>query len=454
MKQHRFGGRMRRSAAVLLHALVVAVACDSAVAPVTRERDRSAGLATQQPRAGEPFISYDDELLALNDSIPGFAGVVLGSEGNVEVMLTQSASTTREVWARRFARFARRHGWDRVARNIDDPKVRQARYEAKTLIPALRKFEREFGRFGSSVFSTDYDEAQNRIDVVAASPADSAEVAEYFVRLGLAQSAFVVAVGSPAVSFQTLDDDVPPLRGGMKIHYDPTTDPQINCTVGPPIVWVGQPVFPNRIVALTNSHCTRLPNSVPSPQAMYQNVRFFGNEVADYGGGATISGCPRNTICRYADAAVIEVDTTQWWLNTIANTGSPHSLTSAPYPLTIVDQDTVTSVNYSALPVGTVVRKQGQTTGTTSGPIWATCRNEWNSSVNRTLLCQTLFTAKSGPGDSGSPVYRWWANPPFLGGGAVLEGLMWGGTMRSGAMRTLFSPMSQVRVEFGDFATP
>jgi hypothetical protein len=108
----------------------------------------------------------------------------------------------------------------------------------------------------------------------------------------------------------------------------------------------------------------------------------------------------------------------------------------------------------SGLFVGTNVDKVGRTTGWTRGPIARTCVNVDVSDVdasgnifdtNMTMLCQTIATTASGPGDSGGSVFEF--HPSIIGGS--FAGVLWGGPEDGSFMA--FSPIEGIEKDLGVF---
>ena len=316
--------------------------------------------------------------------------------------------------------------WSLTYKRAANPIVRRVEFDAAVLLRARTAFEHRLQALGIRSYSSDYDEDANQIAFVFTTASDSARAINDLLNAGMPARAVRVTVAPETRSLQTLRDNVPPLRGGMEISEDP-----FRCTIGPPIAMYEGPLI--RRVAITNSHCTDAINAVTG-FAVLQQGQFVGTEIRD-AAAFSGSGCPAGQTCRRADMAVIEIAPDVWHLNTIANTGAPHSLIyprddqpTAPYPVTIFDQDTVVGFTPAVnLARGTTVRKQGRTTGTTSGKITQTCVNIYSTRLGLTLLCQNSVGAEASGGDSGAPVYTWVANPPYAGGNATIRGVLWGG---------------------------
>ena len=99
---------------------------------------------------------------------------------------------------------------------------------------------------------------------------------------------------------------------------------------------------------------------------------------------------------------------------------------------------------------GQQVHKIGRTTGWTRGSVRGTCVNTNVDGTNITQLCQTWVSARAGPGDSGSPVFR----RQGTGSNVTLLGILWGGTiLPDGSSLYIYSPISNIEAELGALRT-
>jgi hypothetical protein len=443
---------------------IVLSACNTSdnalVAPnVSVQREEPRAL----PLRAAATITYDDELVSLADTIPGFGGVRVTADGAIELLITKSGEGRGREGAEAITRFARAHHWNRIGAKFERIRTVPAAFGIRTLFEARKELDDASADSAFRIVWTDMDEASNRVDVAVMSSRDSARVTRFLLRSGLTAAGIRVEVASQVSAEQTVRDNVQPLRGGMVLDVQGVPG-VANCTIGPWLKLVSGPL-PDIDVALTNSHCTSALHTTSVPSEMYQSGQFIGWEIGDFP-LSRYSGCPRNQWCRRADVAVIQIQQDVWRLNTVVNLGNPHNVTwinngilnDPPIPLTIVDQDTVWSWNNSNLPSGTQIRKTGMRTGTTAGSILATCLNAGNINGFGTavLTCQNRATYFSMTGDSGSPVFTWDPSPPFLGGHINLVGIHWGRFSNANGTQAyaLYSPSANIRQEHPNLYDP
>jgi hypothetical protein len=410
-------------------------------------------------------LTYYDQLLELAAKAPGFAGFVADSDGSVRTIWSAPPGTpvansgvvdVSANAARAVQTFIAAHNWRSGSGSSAGASVRAVRFDAATLILARSALENKLRDAEVAVTMSDFNEAANRVDIAVATSAQSRAVTDAALALGIPPGAVRVTVEGVARPFQTLRDNVEPIRGGMGVSTIAFSG-FYSCTITPPISQYSGPFSPiYDDVVLTASHCTSALGGLgPSGgDSIYQNSRYIGRETSDspvFSGGS----CPKRAICRWADVAVITVGSQfspdlPWRLNTIANTGSSHGVTAEPYPITIVDQDTVVSMSSAYLPIGATVRKQGARSGTTSGSVTQSCVNRPIAEPGGpqiTFLCTYTVNAHAGQGDSGAPVYSWVANPPWLGGNATIRGILIGGSGNPSGPSFYFSPVQNILYE-------
>lgn len=402
--------------------------------------------------------TYDQELMELAERVPGFAGIIADSTGTAHAIWASATDTTvtlRQSDAVEVGSFIAAKGLRAGRGTRGGSKSRAVRFSARELLLLRDSVERTLDAVGAGPLMTDFNEMENSVDIGVADAQALGRVNALLATARLSSNAIRVRVVKMPVLFQTLQDDVPPIRGGMAVVS--TFGSSAYCTITPPISqWTGpwSPIYDD--VVFTASHCTTTFNSLGANGGdnIYQAGRYIGREVSDAAARprSSFPGCPNNGLCRWADLAVIRVGSQfspddPWRLNTIANTGAPHGSFFPPYPLTIVDQDTLVAFDATYLPVGTVVRKQGARSGTTQGPISQSCVRLSNVGVAQHMMCQYVVNAHAGPGDSGAPVYTWVANPPYLGGNATFRGIVWGGPVVNGSTQYWASPTQNIMNE-------
>jgi hypothetical protein len=434
------------------------------VAPTASVRVVPAVMRTQ----AKEMVTWDEELASLADSVPGFGGIEVGADNQVEIMLTASGALRERDGVAAMQRHARARGWDRGGVRFNQIRVRRAQFGIKALLDARRALDDIAIDSALGIRWTDVDEARNQVAIGVVSERDSARVTRFLLTRGLTAAGMRVALTPEISPNQTVRDNVQPLRGGMAIDA-PGVPGAINCTIGPWIKYTAGPL-PDIDVALTNSHCTNMVNGVPQQAPLvYQAGQFIGWETGDYP-LSRYSGCPKNRWCRRAEVAIVTLDPNVWRLNTVVNLGAPHSITwpNTPgitdppglFPLSIVDQDTVWAWNDWNMPPGVQLRKTGMRTGTTTGTVLQTCLNigplSWLGGA--VLTCQSKASYFILGGDSGSPVFTWVPSPPWLGGHIELVGINWGGEFTAAPgyqwISSYFSPSANIRAEFPNLYDP
>ncbi|HET9474644.1 MAG TPA: hypothetical protein VFO82_12180 [Steroidobacteraceae bacterium] len=294
----------------------------------------------------------------------------------------------------------------------------------------------------------DVDEGQNRIRIGVTDAAASLAVRSAFTLLGVPSGAVMVQVRSPIAAMATLRDRVRPLQGGLQINFFPTDagtpGPSLICTLGFNVELDGVRSF------ITNSHCTNVEGGTMLTTQYYQNLRsggapdFIGTEADDPEWQMNTPECPLPFACRYSDAARVQYDAgAEVTLGTIAEIDGM---------TTSLDDTTHTIIGTFIIgaerdPIqGEVARKVGRTTGYTAGFTTGTCVDVLALGTTHIRLCQTVVAALVDGGDSGSPVF-------YSDGNIVvtLLGILWGGSTDDANPEFVYSPISGVKRELGNF---
>jgi hypothetical protein len=256
---------------------------------------------------------------------------------------------------------------------------------------------------------------------------------------------------APIAAMSTLRDRVRPLQGGLQINFFPTPagTPGVSliCTLGFNVEMNGVRSF------ITNSHCSNVEGGALLPTQYYQNLRsggaanFIGTEADDPDWQLmNTDQCPLPFSCRYSDAARVAYDAgAEVTLGKIAEIDG---LTTS------LDDTTHTIIGGFLIgaerdPIqGEVAHKVGRTTGMTAGVTTATCVDVLALGTTHIRLCQAMVSALVDGGDSGSPVF-------FADGSIVvtLLGILWGGSVDEANPEFVYSPISGVRRELGNFRT-
>ncbi|HEX7168325.1 MAG TPA: hypothetical protein VF230_15200 [Acidimicrobiales bacterium] len=380
-------------------------------------------VATPTTAADVPMLSasgatYDDVLVAVAESVPGFAGAWLDG-GSLVVRLVHAregaVAAADGIVARRA--LAGALGRPEIAAML--VVVRSAAFSFRELKRWHDAVSREALALPGAV-SSDVDETSNVVRIgttdVAGTEARVRAIAE---ANGVPQRAVVVEHADPVVD--QLRDRNLPVAGGVEISWiGPKEAALYQCTLGFNAIRAGVLGY------VTNSHCTLKRASVDS--GVHQQPlggQPIGVEIADpahLAGGA----CPVGRYCRYSDSSFHSLRVDAFY---------DHGRIARPPEGGIawngVDTFRITA---EATPLaGETVTKVGRTTGRTSGAVRSTCKTFNVQSANLTMLCQGQADYFSSSGDSGSPVVA-----VTSGDDVTLKGINWG----SGGV---FSPIDGVQ---------
>jgi hypothetical protein len=421
--------------------------------------------APSEPRSGTPRpamaqVSSDPapDPVAVAAVVPGFGGYFLDESGAPVVYLTDPAQ--RPAAEDALAGFLADRGFKE-----SDLRVRQGRYDYLQLNAWHEQSWAQALAVTGAVF-TDLDEGSNQLRFGAVDAAAVANVAAAVSAAGVPAAAFTVEVAAPIQQVHTLRDRARPVQGGYQINFlDAAGVRTVSflCTMGFNVVKNGVNSF------ITNSHCTNHQGGTEIGTDYYQPLmdpdgdrfvnpeNFIGIEVEDPHYDpvtcATDFLLP-GTVCRYSDAARGEYAADQPFdLGRIARTTVGYQ--DLPATGAVLDVDP-TNPSFRIISeskrsvLGEIANKVGRTTGWSFGPITQTCLNSLVLGTVPPIIqrCQDRVRATVDSGDSGSPVFR------RLGGGGNIRllGILWGGSV-SGERTFVFSPMSNIHRELGDFKT-
>lgn len=432
------------SAAVAL----VAVACD-APSPV---QTKSVG-AQAMLNAGlghmplTPPMLFDDIMEDIGKRAPGFAGVTLDKDGNLVLMHTKGADIAgidREV--RAYIAVRGPHAVVRVSR---DQEVTYTFAELATLRRAINPYQ-------FHVQTVDIDEVRNRLVLGVTSDPQATALRKAILSMGQSLDAVVIEIVAPPVQTTlTLQDSARPVIAGLALVMQGGG----GCTLGPT---VRVPTWKTRYI-LTNSHCTATPWAYDAGAAHQPFIynpwsTYFGAEAMDPPPFYGYPLCPTSTYCRQSDAAVIQFEDTTESAFKIARTtdmvmspGTQGGLTRASPDFAVID-----TFPYADLLVGQYLHKVGQMSGWSFGQIGNTCFDIWNAAFGGYVRCNFKAAGTVMLGDSGSPMFVWWAGGS--GYDAGVAGILWGtahvnhyidnGTVFVGDT-LVFSPWYHVMIDFG-----
>lgn len=422
----------RTSIVPTLAVLAALAAC--ADTPTAGPAEPSLGLSAAADTTVAPpdTIIYEgeQEYEDVARQVPGYAAHYFSEDGDLVVALTdrsQEALALRVIQSRPQPELAdgeRRTGVTRVV-DARYPFAQLRDWRNAATFPVLDV---------PGVVAVDLDEVRNRVAVWLADPAPRAQVEAVLQKAGVPLAGTIIEVTGRPEELQTLQNFFRPLQGGYQVR----TPAGAQCSLGSPV----PTTVPRYFVA---SHCTQAYWN-NSGTAFYQPAVapawFIGNETLDPPGWP----CGAN-LCRWSDAAVINVGPGVPWANQIARTTfaafgwAPGSINTAAVP----------AFNAAVAPqwwplANQLVDKVGRTTGWNRGVVTHTCVNltGWAPTPGgRTVMCQYLATNMSGPGDSGAPVFR------QLAVGAQVTGLLWGNFNLPGFQRSIFSPRGGMFTDLG-----
>ena len=292
--------------------------------------------------------------------------------------------------------------------------------------------------------SVDADEARNRVTIGVERGMPMAQVRSAVARLGVPSAAVVVEEVEPVRLAATLQDRVRPVVGALQINFDP--DPgapgSFVCTLGFNATRNGQRSF------ITNSHCTNIQGGVESTP-YWQPTRGvaptrIATEVADPA-YTTGGSCPPGRRCRRSDAARARYasGTTSTLRQDRADQRREQRLAHDHRQFhdhggrqrQLLGSRCTRSGGQLAGPGG----RSGApaSTPTSMGPTSPSSARRWSRRA-------------SGPGDSGSPVFR----RQGTGSNVTLLGILWGGSiLPDGSSLYIFSPISNIETELGALTT-
>jgi hypothetical protein len=362
--------------------------------------------AAQEPPAR---VLYDDVLASV--TVPGFAGVWVDG-GELVVALTRPS---------RAGMLAARRGVAEALARPDLAAMPVRAAAARYSFRALKSWhDALLPDLPAVVVMTDVDERANVVRIGMTDPSLSL-LAGALARHGVPANA-VAVVRDAAVTATSLDDNVRPVVGGVRIDSEIKT-----CTLGFNATLNGVKGF------VTNSHCTDVQGGVESTN-FYQTLNLLPPDLALVA-VETVDPSYGTGLVRESDSAFADlVDDAYYAQGVIAkpSTGTAWNGTDAYH---------VTSKRAPVL--GETVYKVGRTTGRTSASVTATCANYVQHPPNPLpgvgtfrMTCQASANLGAMGGDSGSPVFA-----ITSGDDVALVGILWGGST--------FSPIGNVENELG-----
>lgn len=378
------------------------------------------------------------------DEIPGFAGMYIGSSGELVVRIASEMEAVE--------------GPLRDALSVEFPslsampiRVDRAEHDYAALNGWKRAVASVLALDG--VVSLDLDESRGKIVLGALDSAARVRAIEAALDAGVPEDVLEVVLEAPirplagtlADASTNLSDRIRPLIGGTRMAYGSGSK---NCTLG--FLAEIDESGPER-VALVNSHCTARLAELDGGN-MYQSVwqtsgHFIGTEARDPAEFA----CPENPTrgCRNSDAALVLLDASvDWDFPHIARTTGSGRFSGSTTISSTKPRFEVVSEGGPLL-MGMTLSKMGKVTGWTTGTVSETCK-EFSITNEFTRLCNGAVQAGASEGDSGAPVFR--ETGEVEGEPTVaLHGLLWGG--EDSTPRFVFSQLEYIREDLGLFTT-
>jgi hypothetical protein len=393
--------------------------------------------------------------LAVDSLSPGFAGLFVGDDDQLQVLLVESTKL-QAVESAILAVFGGLPGKrERGSRALP------ARYSFRMLNNWLEKILGQADIPG--LLLADIDERRNHLYLGVRDVSSLARLRDVIGALGVPANAVRIERVEPPKQTQapTLSSIIRPVVGGLRM----TAAGSPGCTLG---FNATLPSDPGGMYFVTNAHCALPWGSVTgatASQPLFVAGAEIGYEVVDPPFAAMPGEplCPTGVLCRWSDAALFKYYSgvsTSW---KIARTEYPARSYQHPGSLTIAQPPEWGDVAYefyvyNELPawqyaVGQYIDKVGYTTGWTGGKIAQTCLTIFNGGTR--LLCQysvddyySVGADLVGGGDSGSPAFMLHttdSDPPITN--VWIAGVVH--SMTPNPYKFYFSPISGVKADLG-----
>lgn len=392
--------------------------------------------------------TYDDELLELGDSIPGFGGIYEATDGHYLVLTDTTTHDRALAIAQRVITKATSDLRGSRGRPL---KVKKGTYTFRQLAAWRRAFE---DRAPKGLVYVDTDEQRNMVSVGVADRPMVGEVGLVFEGIGVPLDAMYVEIlphprpsglipGATEMTQDSLNGYVRPFIAGVAVSRSGGGFTG-TCTVGANAVLAGYGL-------VTNSHCTeKMLGMDPGTQLWSQPFPFDYVALSEYKDPPVFSGgaCPSGRVCRYSDAAMLHYPDPGLWGG--AYIAFPVFSPPPFYPFQYTVQIDQRLTNYT-----TDVILTGRSSGLQSGYLVQTCvRFDPDSATyashgvtipgNLSLLCQGKASYPSAGGDSGGPVYSPQPQCPLCA--VFLRGIHHAGD----GVVSWYSPVGSIKLDLGN----
>lgn len=395
----------------------------------------------------------EDDWRRAASTLPGMAGVQMDDQGNLVVL------ATGEIDQKEAGNIA----LDLLGRTGRPPttttgrpvtvKFKQVKYSF-TQLAGWRDAALLPLRDGAGADFIDLDEDRNAIVVGVRDDRSRLHVAGVLSALGYPSDAFVIEHTEGGTEIADLTTRWRPIMGGIQFGRLNQNSGLAWCTLGIPVIWNSQRGF------LTASHCTRwrnTPDFEPAWQPWFVTNQI-GTEIFDRSGSSCGAFNSRN--CRHADVAMFGLQSldslpgeTGFVVGRIARTVAPVPGPGDGYGSREVVGHWNAAGMFSYPFMNETLHKVGVTTGWTYGHVYKTCVTK--DIPGYRYWCQDFVAVNGEPGDSGSPVFKLYADT-FTGepyATAFFMGILWAADAAPGPQHGggIFGNVSQILLEMGSF---
>jgi hypothetical protein len=345
-------------------------------------------------------IDYDDWLLKVAQRVPGFAGVYLAEDGELEVMLTDVSRKASAMAA-----------IEPIIADFGRPvegRARKAEFSFEELV-AYRNRVLASSKAIEMLTMMDIDERLNRLVVGVAHAEEIPAMEQELDVLSVPTSGREVGVSRLIDRHQDITETLDTVVGGLLIeHYDPGIG---ECTLGFNALYNGQLAF------TTASHCSSTEGALDPVDRWGQHriSRLIGYEHADppYLPWVYVPGCPAWQRCRRSDVTVglyePGVDAVAGYIARTYETQG--SITIDPSnPNWVVHH----SGGWRHPPLGLDIWMIGSVSGYQEGEIIRTCALTRSITTGNWLVCQAAGDYESDIGDSGAPILAYYLSGPYV----------------------------------------
>ena len=425
---------------IALAAATILGACTQPGEPTVSPQ--SAAQAARVPRALRPHgRGIEDVFLRLERTVPGFGGFFKDSSGTINVFVRgadhrSAAIAAVAAWAQADA--------DALGAAKPAPIIAREGQFAFSELVAWQGQIYDSATPADGIELIDADEAHNRVRVMVRTADGLPRIAHLAASLGIPQTALMAEVGTFDVKFTGNVQTTrfrPQIPAGVRTAY-PFGNVNEICTLGFNVRVNGAEHF------LTAGHCT-LNFQGLTGQAWHQPTpnNPIGSIVINPAWNTTICGSGI-TYCRETDAALgayafgVRGDFKVAETSTIGTGNNPGNLTTGAYWTMLGPRRDFPRE------IGDLVYKTGQTTGTTSGPVLATCvYTNPDIDFHASVFCAHVAQMDDQPGDSGAPVYYFLA--PYNPDLRIPEGIAFGQATTNGQHVALYSTWAQLEADLG-----